>query len=83
MNIIAKNKQFVNALICSTPVLLLFLRNIKIGRVPDRFFAVTRPPWGTLVCFNPLFVFVSSLHTVHVLQWNPVKRTSLSLFKQI
>ena len=37
----------------------------KSAACPADSLAVTRPPWGTLFCFNPLFVFVFSLHTVH------------------
>lgn len=45
------------------------------GRLP----ALMRAhPWGTLVCFNPLFVFNVSLHTP-LIQWNPCEAYQLML----
>ena len=45
------------------------------------FIAVTRPPLGTLVCFNPLFVFVInvSLHTPLMLSVEPCEAYQLNL----
>ncbi|MBQ1540248.1 hypothetical protein IIZ72_01650, partial [Candidatus Saccharibacteria bacterium] len=34
-------------------------------------------PWGTLFCFNPLFVFNVSLHTPLIIQWNPCEAYQL------
>ena len=41
--------------------------------------AEARPPWGTLFCFNPLFVFINvSLHTPPIIQWNPCEAYQLN-----
>ena len=55
----------------------IFLAKIKKRRLASfLFFALMRAhPWGTLFCFNPLFVLVS-LHTP-LFQWNPCEAYQL------
>lgn len=50
----------------------------KVANSLRHLCAYPRPPWGTLVCFNLLFVFNESPHSTKV-SGTPVKRISLCL----